>query len=560
MKAFLSPQTYSNKAKNFLTFFSGGLIFYIIAPLQADPHHDGVILAPAIAFSEGLPLHAGAFSQYGPLSPLVSGFWLKLTENSLLSLRYFAALQALSLSIGLFFVLRKFVSEDRARILTSLWIFASGIWATTFPGALMAWPSLLSSSILIYALLIALNAIKHEAKLIKIQLFFSGFLIAISGFARAQSWIIAASIGVVLLITGKTEIKKVLTLCLGYFVGIMAILGILLVSGTISDWWLQSVYWPTQFYPAIGTGNHYNRFQIVLYFAKSLWLVTLILAAVWIMDKFSKRASITFISLGTIVALLFGFWVPTLAEIPIRIRVILGEPLEHILVSPFYLAALTTVIVVILELRKKRIQMDRQALLASLFGFLSIIQLYPQSDVLHLWWIAPLLLPSLAIFVKKIERNRLEVGQVFYTTIKVFSICGIVLGLSFINREWKEFENDSFSGTYASKAKVDGLKIYNEISKNALTRNSSFDCPDGVYSVFDGKYLAVDQWYVNWGFPKTTKPSLGQVRFICGQDLGYATSEAKRIGWKLVEFSKSTLNPQATLAVLKPDVTEKVGE
>lgn len=560
MKTLLVTKNYSNQAKNFFTFFTGGFLFLLTAPLQADPHHDGVILAPAIAFSEGLPLHTGAFSQYGPLSPLVSGLWLKLTENNLLSLRYFAALQALLLSVGLFFVLRKFVSEDRARILTSLWIFASGIWATRFPGALMAWPSLLSSSILIYALLVSITAIKEEAKLIKTQLILAGFLIAIAGFARAQSWIIAGAIGAVLLIAGRTEIKKVLALCLGYIFGIVLILGLLLKSGAISDWWLQSIYWPTQIYPAMGTENHYNRFQIVLYFTKSLWLIALILVAALLSVKISKRVSITLISLATIAILLFGFWVATLMEIPIRFRVLLGEPLEHILVSPFYLATFTTIAIVILELRKKRFKIDRQALLASLFGLLAVIQLYPQSDVMHLWWIAPLLLPSLAIIVERIEKLRLEIGQVFYRAVNVFCICGFVLAMNFVNGDWKEFENDSFSGTFASTSKVDGLSIYNNIGKNAQPRNSSFDCPDGVYSVHGGKYLAVDQWYVNWGFPETIRPSLGEVRFICGEDLGYATSEANRIGWALVEFSESSLNPKATLAILKPYVAEKEGK
>jgi hypothetical protein len=128
-----------------------------------------VILAPAVAFSEGLPLHAGAFSQYGPLSPFISGLWLRVTDNNLLSLRYFAALQAIILAIGMFLVLKKIVSEDRARAFVILWVFASGIWSTRFPGALMAWPSLLSSCILIYALYFSLAAIKKKQSLQKLN-------------------------------------------------------------------------------------------------------------------------------------------------------------------------------------------------------------------------------------------------------------------------------------------------------------------------------------------------------------------------------------------------------
>jgi hypothetical protein len=142
--------------------------------------------------------------------------------------------------------------------------------------------------------------------------------------------------------------------------------------------------------------------------------------------------------------------------------------------------------------------------------------------------------------------------KAFYRTITVFSIFGSVLGLSFINSAWKEYENLAFAGTYAGTEKVNSLKIYNKISEYTVEKKSSFDCPDGVYSVINRGYNAVDQWYVNWGFTAEVKPNPGEVRFICGKDRFYAESEAKRLGWKLVKFTSSSLNPEVTLAVLKP--------
>jgi hypothetical protein len=210
------------------------------------------------------------------------------------------------------------------------------------------------------------------------------------------------------------------------------------------------------------------------------------------------------------------------------------------------------VILVFFELRKKRLLRDNQKLLISSFGSLSIIQLYPQSDVMHLWWIAPLIIPSLATWLITIKTYKPSLEQAFYRTITVFSICGLVFAMSFLNNNWKEFDNQAFAGTYASPQKVDDLKIYNRISDYTVEKNSSFDCRDGVYSVINRSYNAVDQWYVNWGFTESINPKLGQVRFICGKNLLYAESEAKRIGWELVEFSTSSLNPEISLAVLKP--------
>jgi hypothetical protein len=189
--------------------------------------------------------------------------------------------------------------------------------------------------------------------------------------------------------------------------------------------------------------------------------------------------------------------------------------------------------------------------LVASFGVISLIQLYPQSDVMHLWWIAPLLLPSIAVFITQLKVTNNILSVIFEKTIFVFSILGIFLGLNFVFSDWKEFKNPALAGTYAAAAKVDGLLVYNEIVENAIPKKSSFDCHDGIYSVLSGKYLPVDEWYVSWGFPKTITPELGEIRFICGKSYDYAESEARRIGWNLTEFNQSKSNPEASLAILR---------
>lgn len=538
-------------AKNILIFMLGGVLFFITAPLQADPHHDGVILAPALAFSENLPVHSGAFSQYGPLSPITSGLWLKLTEPNLISLRYFAALQALILSFGLFMVLRELTSLKLAQLITMLWIFASGIWATRFPGALMAWPSLLSTLFLIFGLLLSIKGVTGAASRSSHNLALAGFLIATAGFARAQSWAIAGAIGLTLIFTSAKSFKKLMFLCLGYALGFGLMFGYLLFNGALEQWWLQSIYWPTQIYPALGQGNNYNRFQAILYIVEAILLLLLVYIASQIYKRYSGKHATIFVVAATFMSLMIGFYIPTIENLPIRYRVLFGEPFERILVSPYYLSAVLAIWIIYQQLRKTRIDRNPKYFLAATFGVISLIQLYPQSDIMHLWWIAPLLLPSLAIFVShlKVTSNMLPI--VFERSILVFSVIGIVLGLNFSLSDWKEFKNPVMKGTYAATVKVDGLVVYNEIIQSAVPKKSSFDCPDGIYSVLNGKYLPVDEWYVNWGFPKEITPKLGEVRFICGKSIEYAQDEALKIGWILSKYTKSETNPEASLAILK---------
>jgi hypothetical protein len=542
---------FAESIKNVLTFVFSGTLFFFAAPLQADPHHDGVILAPAIAFAEGLPVQSGAFSQYGPLSPILSGLWIKLTEPSLVSLRYLAAIQAVMIAISLFFVLKLVTTEKRARLLTILWVFTSGIWSTRFPGALMAWPSLISTLLLMVALLLCISGIRSKTRRSDIQILLVGVLISTAGFARAQSWAIAGAVGLTLLFTNYKNIKKLLLLCLGYIFGLVAMLAFVIRSQSLESWWLQSIYWPTQIYPAVGRGNNYNRFQMVLYLIEGLVLIFLILLAGIIVKKFTAKVGTLFIIICTLASLGIGYFVPTLTSVPIRYRVLFGEPFERILVSPFYLSALAAVFLAIQQLKKRSNEKDPVIFLVSIFGCISIIQLYPQSDIMHLWWIAPLLIPSLIILLEKVEKiGKIEKG-VSDKILLIFSVFGLAFALNFIFSDWTEFKNPALAGTYASADKVNGLLVYDDIVKNAIPKKSSFDCHDGIYSVLSGEYLPVDEWYVSWGFPKTITPELGEIRFICGKSYDYAESEARRIGWNLTEFNQSKSNPEASLAILR---------
>lgn len=537
--------------KNIATFLLGGVVFFITAPLQADPHHDGVILAPAVAFSENLTVHGGAFSQYGPLSPILSGLWLKLTEPNLVSLRYFAALQALTISIGLFMVLRKLTNEERSRNITLLWIFASGVWATRFPGALMAWPSLLSSLLSISALFFSIKGVQEKTSRSSLYIFIGGLLIAMSGFARAQSWAMAGAIGISLIFTSTKSIKKVVFLCLGYILGFALMLGYLDFNRVLKEWWLQSIYWPSQIYPALGQDNNYNRFQAILYVIEGVSLLLFVFLASQIYKRYSLKYVTVFLVITTSVLVALGFLIPTVESLPIRYRVLLGEPLERILVSPYYLSVSVTILIIYQQIKIPRVNRIPEYLMVSTFGAISVLQLYPQSDVMHLWWIAPLLLPSLAIFANSLNSRSKLHPMVLDRVLQVFVFFGAILAINFISSDWKEYDNFALKKTYASSEKVDGLTVYDQIENSAIPRKTSFDCHDGIYAVLTGEYLPVDEWYVNWGFPKTVKPKLGEIRFICGKSYEYAESEAFRIGWNLIEFNQSKSNPEASLAILK---------
>ncbi len=67
-----------------------GLVSYLyfrVAPLQVDPSHDGLMLAAATGVAEGRDVLSEVFSQYGPLPPMINGFFVSIFGTQLLTLR-----------------------------------------------------------------------------------------------------------------------------------------------------------------------------------------------------------------------------------------------------------------------------------------------------------------------------------------------------------------------------------------------------------------------------------------------------------------------------------------
>ena len=76
------------------------LVWCVFARLDFDPHHDGYMLAQAIAIRDGLSEHADVFGQYGPLTPWLQSLALRLPLDPVLAIRITNA-ALLSLSVYL---------------------------------------------------------------------------------------------------------------------------------------------------------------------------------------------------------------------------------------------------------------------------------------------------------------------------------------------------------------------------------------------------------------------------------------------------------------------------
>ncbi len=525
-------------------------IYFRVAPLQVDPHHDGVILGAAVAVAEGRPILSGAFSQYGPLPALIQGFVLWLFNTQLLTLRFMAAVQCLIIGFAIYKLTKKFTHENLSKLLSFFWLLTSCIWVTQFPGALLPWPSLLSTMLVMYGMILLIDS---SEKSNRGWAFAAGSLFGLAGFCRIQAFALLPLILIVGVLQYRKQSKVLISSLIGYFSSLIVMAFYLLSIGSIDDFIQQGIITPLFAYSEVGQGNNYNRFQFVLYIIEAIGFVCLYI----ISRGVTKKTLNSFSAVSVVTAILFAIgyvstWVANLS-IPIRYRVLVGEPLQNLLISPFYFATVSSAFLAALVLLRnqkgiKQFNFAEAIVIFTAFGTLP--QLYPQPDIMHLWWIAPIYLCCILIVLKRLPSNFSSHSLKILSTILISCIClGTVSASQFINRPWVEYKLGVLKGTYAHEEKARSLDIFRKIENVAIADETSFDCPDGVYSVANGTYLAADQWFVNWGFGEEVQPKIGKIRIICDQSREYANSESSKLSMELFYY-KSNVKGKS-IAILK---------
>jgi hypothetical protein len=526
------------------------IVYFRAAPLQVDPHHDGVIHAAAVAVAEGHPILSGAFSQYGPLPSLIQGFVLWVFDTQLITLRFLTAVQCLAIGLALYRLGLEFTTKLSARFLSFTWLLASCIWVTEFPGSMLPWPSILSTLFVLSALILIIKADQENKSH---YAYLAGILFASAGLCRIQAFILLPMVIAAGLVKYQLAIKNLLFSMAGYTTSLILMFGYLATTGGIDDFIQQVITTPIFTYSGIGQDNNYNRFQFALYLIEAVGFMVLYFSTRYILKRIESQAIV--VAALTIVLFgihTFGVWIAN-TTIPIRLKVLIGEPLQNLVISPFYFAVISSIyLTTAIILKGRRVDgknsFPKTVVIVCAFGTLP--QLYPQSDVMHLWWIAPIFLPSIFIVFGSFQsKYSQESPKVLQAILVSCMILGSTVAVQFIDRPWSEYKLEVLRGTYAHNEKVQSVDIFKAIEKYATRGETSFDCADGIYAVADGTYLASDQWFVNWGFNEDTKPIIGTTRIICDQSKSYALSESNKLTMKLVYFK--TNSHKKSIAILQ---------
>ena len=225
----------------FLGVFLLTLIIYLpFCRLGVDPHHDGIMLTPALVVARGGVIHRDIFSQYGPLTAYMQAIFVWIFGPHLLSIRI-ASATYLSLAVALLYSSwRRIFGEGIALFAYLLVISSSYFFISNSP--MHPWSS--DAMLFLQALTIYLLVISHSFQGPKASVFtYIGGLALGLQFANryVAAFLMLFGISLYYLVCKKEGLRHI---WLGVMTSTGVVLLLLLLSGSFNEWYFQAIQFP----------------------------------------------------------------------------------------------------------------------------------------------------------------------------------------------------------------------------------------------------------------------------------------------------------------------------
>lgn len=272
------------------SLISLGLVALLLpwARMDVDQHHDGIMLKPALDVLSGQVLFRDTFTQYGALTTYlqVAALWIQPT---LLSLRL---LTVAAYAIALFFL----YSTWRLILPRSLTAFSCGLFILFIPGyeknwlgeywILLPWSSVYAvmfQSIGLYALFNVIRDVRAGRWGVVLGVACAGVFwcrqpvgMSMTG-CVAMTWLALHLAGwAPVNATKRSILGKIL---LGFVLVSALLLGSILITGALPEWWYQNFVWPRKGYLG-GADDMWHRFVTFFVHPRAgIGLLVILLAA-----------------------------------------------------------------------------------------------------------------------------------------------------------------------------------------------------------------------------------------------------------------------------------------
>jgi 4-amino-4-deoxy-L-arabinose transferase-like glycosyltransferase len=268
-------KNYGARLKHFLLRFGCPITLFILTLLisgifsifGSEPHHDGVLLKPAIDVYSGKVLFKETFTRYGALTTILQALSLGLFGKYLIVIRLLTAFFYGLTSVLLWFIFIRILPKWLSYLSCIIWLFLAPYYIWQF----LPWSSVYSLFFQILSLYLLILYIENRGSL---YVFLSGISAALTFWCRQPVGILlffalflAIILDVIMNRKDKTDlIRAVLLYNLGFILCNSLFISWLYYNEALNDWYLQSIKLAYMFAESVGLNfSVMNIYNIMLF-------------------------------------------------------------------------------------------------------------------------------------------------------------------------------------------------------------------------------------------------------------------------------------------------------
>lgn len=520
-----------------VTAFS--LVFFgASARLDPEPYHDGSQLPAAIGVADGLRVHEDVFSAYGFLTAWLQGMAVEIFGAQLLVIRFWTSVVSSVVALLIFLFTRYVTASTWISFTTSL------VWVVTWPGMSVEWGTPFlpwpSNLFLVWQLsatfLVAHSLLSDERR--KISLFAAGSLITLAVLTRLNY---GTALALALLISALIFARRAGWrpkdwgfLAAGVSVTIFLPVILLLEQRSVNAFIDQSIIGALKG-EAIVKPTEWFYIENGYLWGSFLLLITLLL--LWLASTCKLISPKFFILLTCIATLGLTIWAS--AALPgsairetILSKLTWAPAIDIQAMQPLYLIAVLTVLafLALLILLVKNLlpntsqtpysqKLRRSQVLVTLLtttSAASLIQLYPVADPNHLWWAAPLPLIFVVYAVSELAPQHLRNALLAVLLLPPLLIAPFT-AWAYFSSPRIELRSNVSAGMLINPDYADAYAQMDRLLSEIDPRSAQFLCKEGLFSVWDGEYLASGPGYVDYAYEldSASTPTESDTTILC---------------------------------------------
>ena len=518
------------------------------ARLDFDPHHDGVMVAAAVAVRDGLVVQKDVFAQYGPITPLLQGWVLKLGLDPTLGIRLLNVLAIALVAFAIADVGRKMpdfwpISLSAGRWASLAWLVVADyfLWVPQLP-----WSSTIEAALTALALLLVgrtLTARLGGGRIPwQVSAVAAGALMAVLPFARLNVGLataVACAAVTFLAVMLVPEVRSMAWWLAGSWLATTGVVAALLLwSGALVQWWQQAIVWPLSWASEVGSqlGPDLLLQEITKAFWPGLVAVGVIVAFTpWrVGSRQRTRGWLAVLSVVTAVGLVLALYRnPSLNRIFLADQRGIRESFVDGLTrgSLVFLTFLCAVVIVVAVIRGVQMATSltkagtyRPEPLAWLvvigFALGGLVQYAPVPDSRHIWWGLPI---GMSLVFASLGRSRLwsPTHNPLVLALAAAAVAALISGRAYVVYERVPGPAGSVAAGMLSQTDVaERIEASVEVLRaNVGESEAVFLVAEGAWSVFDSNYHSPDRHFVDWGASFDLEQRLSQVQWAVTDSL-----------------------------------------